>query len=209
MTATEIYDEVEYISSTSGGGQYIRLNKVTPLWRYNSRNVNFDVEAKFKQDSLGIVISAAASGDARNYFGIEVGSDSYNHVGIYSNSSFGYERDVLGNFGEIITLNHLKNTESYRVCATSTYPGSSNDNYTYPLVLFARSTDTLTAYCVATLYYIKVWWPQGTLVYDCIPAKSSSGSVGLYNKVDGTFLTSLQNAFVAGPTVVITPVEPE
>ena len=55
---------------------------------------------------------------------------------------------------------------------------------------------------VATKIYFAQFYANGTLVRDFVPAKNSSGVVGMYDTVSGTFFTNAGTGeFVAGPVV--------
>ena len=51
------------------------------------------------------------------------------------------------------------------------------------------------------LYSFKVWNALGELVMDLIPAKNSSGVVGMYDTVSETFKTATAGTFAAGPEI--------
>ena len=58
------------------------------------------------------------------------------------------------------------------------------------------------------VYYAKLW-KNGVLALDLVPAKrNSDNAVGLYNRVNGAFLTATEGSLTAGNEVVPTPSDP-
>lgn len=67
----------------------------------------------------------------------------------------------------------------------------------------AVDTSSLGNYASMKLYSCKIY-NNGTLVRDFVPAKNSSGTIGLYDTVNGAFYTNAGSGiFVAGPEISV------
>lgn len=78
----------------------------------------------------------------------------------------------------------------------------------YNMSLFAlNQANTIQWYAKARIYSCKIY-DNGTLIRDYVPCKNSSGTVGLYDIVNGVFYDNAgTDAFTAGAEVELPPVE--
>lgn len=194
------YTELEYISSTSSGGQYIDLD----ILLYDVLNKQYDIAIKFK---------AKGSGQDNNTQGTIFGCQDNTgspwpgtFIRINSNSIQGryignnVKDNVIGQVGNIIELTEKtspnKNVYNYN---------NSGRTHTWGTSLFcifnSQNKTNRIRYIEADLYYFKLV-VEGTLVRDMVPCKNSNDVVGLYDLVNDVFYTSPNGAaFVAGPAL--------
>ena len=195
------YTQLEYISSTSSGSQYIDLG----IKLYETLGTDYDIAIKFN-------IKGAGSDNAQpTLFGCQNQTNpwpgTFIRKGINGNVNAivgryigGSAKDnTIGSANNIIELpvqtspnknvTNLNNNNSTHQFSTSLFCAFSNTN-----------NDSFR-YVEADLYYFKLF-VNGTLVRDLIPCKNSNDVVGMYDVVNNVFYTSPNgNAFVAGPTV--------
>lgn len=192
------YTELGYISSTSGGNQYINLD----IKLYEVKGTNYDIATKFNitvANANQAAMFSCQDSDNNPWPGtfIRVNSSTSKVIGRYIGGSA--KDNTLGSLGEDIEL------------YTQTPPGKNvtnlnNNNTTHQygtslFCAFVGGTTTPDRYCYGTLYYFKLF-VNGTLVRYLIPCKNSNNVVGMYDVVNNVFYTSPNgNAFVAGPAV--------
>ena len=194
------YTELEYISSTSSGGQYIDLN----ILLYDVLNKQYDIAIKFKAKGSGqdnttqSTIFGCQDNTGSPWPGTFIRINSGNVQGRYIGGSG--KDNTLGQVGNIIELTEKtspnKNVYSYN---------NSGRTHTWGTSLFcifnSQDKTNRIRYIEADLYYFKLF-VEGTLVRDLIPCKNSNNVVGMYDVVNNVFYTSPNgNAFVAGPVV--------
>lgn len=98
---------------------------------------------------------------------------------------------------------------------TNTYTSFTGANS--PMCLFGNAgtldpsgtaTEVNRIYQGAQVYYAKMW-ANGKLVLDLVPAiRNSDNAVGLYNRVNGQFLTASEGSLTAGNEIAPTPSDP-
>jgi uncharacterized protein YjdB len=203
------YTELEYIASTSSGGQYIDLN----IMLYDELNKWYDIAIKFN------AIRAGKDGDAQStIFGcqdntgspwpgtfIRKNTSNNNMVGRYIG---GIAKDnTLGQMGNDIELSP-KDAPNMNVYDLN----NSNKTHTWGTSLFCifnnQAKTAMIRYIEAKLYYFKLYLKadktsQGFIVRDLIPCRrNSDNAIGLLDKVNNVFYLSPNGvAFVAGPEV--------
>lgn len=193
------YTELEYISSTSSGGQYIDLG----IKLYETANNTYDLAIKFNLKGSGY--------------------DNHKQPTV-----FGCQKDVSPYPGTFIRKRENYNQIQCRYIGSSNkdnYPGTLNQVLEFPtpasgsknvytsvgsnthdwgtslFCYFSNNSNTPARYAEADLYYFRLWL-NDTLVRDLIPCKDSNNVVGMYDVVNNVFYTSPNgNAFVAGPAV--------
>lgn len=195
---TSEYTELEYISSTSGGNQYINLR----IQLYKTLNTDYDIAMKFNIASGNAnqaAIFACQDSDNDPWPGtfVRVNSSSGKAIGRYIGGTA--KDNTLGNLGADIEL-PVQTSPNKNVTSLN----NNNTTHQYGTSLFCAfvgGTNTPARYCNAKLYYFKLF-VGGTLVRDLIPCKNSNNVVGMYDVVNNVFYTSPNgNAFVAGPAV--------
>ena len=192
------YTELEYISSSSGGNQYIDLG----VKLYETLNTDYDIAMKFNIASGNAnqaAIFACQDSDNDPWPGtfVRVNSSSGKVIGRYTGGTA--KDNTLGNIGTDIEL-PVQTPPNKNV----TNLNNNNSTHQYGTSLFCAfvgGTNTPARYCNAKLYYFKLF-VEGALVRDLIPCKNSNNVVGMYDVVNNVFYTSPNgNAFVAGPPV--------
>lgn len=80
--------------------------------------------------------------------------------------------------------------------------GSFTGGLDYPMYILANNERNVTVYqSHAKLYYCQVY-ENGLLIRDFVPCSNSSGSIGLYDLVEGKFYGNIgTGTFIAGPAV--------
>ena len=105
---------------------------------------------------------------------------------ILSDTIIDKKQNILTAYGQTIT-NKAKTSEQ-----------SSTNN----LTIFALNTvskNKISYYISMKLYYCKIW-DNGSLVRNLIPAKNTSGILGLYDTINNVFYTNAgTGTFIAGP----------
>lgn len=202
------YTQLEYISSTSDGGQYIDLN----IMLYNELNKWYDIAIKFN------VIGAGKGGGTQStMFGCQdntgdpwpgtfIRKDAFknNMIGRYIGGNG--KDNTLGNTNAIIELapKDAPNMNVYNL-------NNSNKTHTWGTSLFCifnnQAKTALDRFAEAKLYYFKLYskadnTSQGVLVRDMIPCIDPNNVVGLYDLVNDVFYSSPNGAaFIAGPEI--------
>ena len=193
------YTELEYISSTNNGNQYIDLG----IKLYDTLNKDYDIAIKF-------MISSTNTQQQATMFNCQ---DPNNNPwpGTYirkNNSGNGITGRYIGGTNKDNTIGQLDQIIELPVQTPPnknvTNLNNNNSTHQYGAGLFCSFSDvnnTPQRYCNGTLYYFKLF-VEGTLVRDLIPCKNSNNVVGMYDVVNNVFYTSPNgNAFVAGPAV--------
>ena len=192
------YTELEYISSTTSGGEYIDLN----IKLYETANTEYDIAIKFNIKGTGSDNTAqptifGCQKDQSPYPGTFIRKDANTnriqcrYIGSSSKDSY------PGNTNQIIEF--TEKTSPNKNVYTSV--GSSTHNWgTSLFCYFSNSSNNPARFANADLYYFKLF-VNGTLVRDLIPCKDSNNVVGMYDVVNNTFYTTPRGAFVAGPEV--------
>lgn len=194
------YTQLEYISSTSTGGQYIDLN----ILLYDVLNKQYDIAMKFNLKGAGQDNNAQYT-----MFGCQDNSGSpwpgtfirNNRGNIQARYIGGSAKDnILGQINNIIELPEQtppnKNVYNYN-------NGGKTHTWGTSLFCLFNSADktVVQRFCEADLYYFKLF-VEGVLVRDMIPCIDPNNVVGLYDTVNNVFYSSPNGAaFVAGPVV--------
>lgn len=195
------YTELEYISSTKTGSQYIDLN----IMLYDTLNKNYDIAIKYN------AIGAGQDNYQPTVFGCQTTTNpwpgtfirmnqagSTNTVGRYIGGTA--KDNTLGNNGTDIELPVQiapnKNVTNFN---------NSNKTHTWGTSLFctfnSQDKTSVNRFIEAKLYYFKLF-VEGTLVRDMVPCKNSNDVVGLYDIVNNVFYTSPNGtAFIAGSEI--------
>lgn len=193
------YTQLEYISSTSSGGQYIDLG----IKLYETANNTYDLAIKFNMKGAGSdnVTQPTIFGcqkDQSPYPGTFIRKEANGnriqcrYIGSSNKDSY------PGNINQVLEFS--EQTSPNKNVYTSV--GSSTHDWgTSLFCYFSNSSNSPARFANADLYYFKLWL-NGTLVRDLIPCKNSNNVVGMYDVVNNVFYTSPNgNAFVAGPAV--------
>lgn len=196
------YTQLEYISSTQSGGQYIDLN----ILLYDVLNKQYDIAIKFNMIGTGKdgttqpTIFGCQDNAGSPWPGtfIRKAGGSDNITGRYIGGTA--KDNTIGTLNTNITLEEktppAKNVYNYN---------NSGRTHTWGTSLFcifdSRDKTVTARFAYAKLYYFKLF-VEGTLVRDLIPCKDSNNVVGMYDVVNNTFYTSPNGAaFEAGPEV--------
>lgn len=197
------YTQLEYISSTSNGGQYIDLN----IMLYDTLNKDYDIAIKFnilgfgqdngKDNGQGFLFGCQNTTNPWPGTFIRINGNS-NIVGRYIG---GNQKDVnLGLQNTIIEL-PVQIAPNKNVTNLS----NSGQTHTWGTSLFSsfnsQDKTQVSRFVYAKLYYFKLF-VEGVLVRDMIPCIDPNNIVGLYDLVNDVFYSSPNGAlFVAGSTV--------
>jgi uncharacterized protein YjdB len=200
------YTELEYIESTSDGGQYIDLD----IKLYETLNTWYDVATKF------IVKGPGYDNLQPTLFGCQTTSkpwpgtfirmnsiDAKNVIGRYIGGS--NKDNTLGNINAILEL-PVRTAPDKNVYNLN----NSNQTHRWGTSLFctfeSEDKTSVSRFINARLYYFKLFLKasassEGTLVRDMVPCKrNSDNKVGLLDKVNNVFYVSPNGAeFVGGP----------
>lgn len=193
------YTKLEYISSTSGGNQYIDLD----IKLYEVLNTDYDIAMKFNMSTTQTESQATMFSNqdpnTSPWPGVFIRRET-NKNRIQGRYIGGTAKDNY--FSTLGTITELPVQTPPNKNVTNIY--NNNKTHTYGTSLFCGFSNTSNSpqrFCNATLYYFKLF-VNGALVRDMIPCKNSNNVVGLYDVVNNTFYTSPNGAaFVAGPEV--------
>lgn len=194
------YTEVEYISSTNNGNQYIDLG----IRLYETLGTNYDIAMKF------IISSTNSQSQATMFNCQDPNNNPWPGTFIRKNASGsnitgryigGTQKDnTIGQLDNIIEL-PVQTSPNKNV----TNINNNNSTHLYGTGLFCSFSDTNNTpqrCCNGTIYYFKLF-VNGSLVRDLVPCINPSNVVGFYDLVNNVFYSSPNGAaFVAGPTVV-------
>ena len=193
------YTELEYISSTNGGNQYIDLG----IKLYEELDTQYDIAIKF------IIFSTNAEAQATIFNCQDPNNNPW--PGTYirkNNSGTGITGRYIGGTNKDNTIGQLDEIIELPVQTppNKNVTNLNNNNTTHQygaglLCSFSDINNTPQRYCNGTIYYFKLF-VEGQLVRDMIPCKNSNNIVGLYDLVNNIFYTSPNGAlFVGGPEV--------
>lgn len=193
------YTELEYISSTSSGSQYIDLD----IKLYEVLNTDYDIAIKFNFKGNGSdnntqsAIFSCQNTQTNPWPGTFIRRNNNNIVGRYIGGTT--NSNTLGTIGNIIELSVPTGSNKN---VTNIYNNNSTHQYgTSLFCAFSDTNNTAYRFANADLYYFKLF-VNGTLVRDLIPCKNSNNVVGMYDVVNDVFYTSPNGAaFTAGPAV--------
>lgn len=194
----EGYTELEYIASTSSGGQYIDLN----ILLYDVLDKPYDIAIKFN-----LIGNGSDNNFQATIFGCQENVSPWPGTFIRRNSNNIQARyiggsgkdNTIGQIGNIIELTEKtppnKNVYNYN------NSGKVHSWGTSLFCAFADANGTPMRLAEAKIYYFKLF-VSGTLVRDLVPCKNSNDVIGMYDLVNNTFYTSPNNvAFVGGNEV--------
>ena len=188
------YTALEYIEST--GTQYINTGfkpkttsriqmRALPTKTVSSYTAFFGCRTDSSptaSDSFNFAVTTATT-IRSDYFGT---NQSATVSTILTDTIIDKKQNILTAYGQTIT-NKAKTSEQ-----------SSKNNLTI-FALNTASKNEINYYISMKLYYCKIW-DNGSLVRNLIPAKNSSGTLGLYDAVNNTFYTNAgTGTFTAGP----------
>ena len=195
------YKQLEYIESTSDGGQYIDLN----ITLYDTLNKSYDLATKFN------MLGKGADNNQPTFFGCQTISSPW--PGTFIRMSQVGATNVTGRYiGANVKENNLGNINTIIELPVQTQPNknvynlnNSGQTHTWGTSLFCtfnnQAKTLVNRFCHARLYYFKLF-VEGTLVRDMVPCKDPNNIVGLYDLANNVFYSSPNGAlFVAGPTV--------
>ncbi len=194
------YTELEYINMQAGS--YLQTD-IVPT--YNGR-----VEMDFQTTTIPAVGGSFMGGRSAGYpagltFGFNV-NKSFIFDGFSENRY--QSTDLLTNNTRYkYTWNNqvAKLETGGSVVGTNTFTGTGTT--THPLFINGANNAGSVIGNVAGiyLYSFRAWNPQGTLIANFVPAKNSSGVVGMYDTVNNRFYTNAGTGeFIAGDPVVDT-----
>ena len=196
------YTDLEYISSTKTGNQYIDLD----IKLYETLNVWYDIAMKFIIVGQGTGNNTnaaifACQDPASPYPGTFVrmpgGTGKGTVVGRYIG---GNKKDnTIGRTNDIIEL-PVQTPPNKNVTNLS----NSNRTHSYGtslLCVFSDLNNTAINFTEGTIYYFKLFI-EGVLVRDMVPCRNPNNVVGLYDTVNEVFYSSPNGAaFIAGPEI--------
>lgn len=194
------YTQLEYIESTSSGGQYIDLN----IKLYETLNTQYDIAIKFNVTGPGK--------DNTQSFLFQCQNVTNPWPGTFIRLSVNSDNNVTGRYiGANVKDNNLGTKNSIIELPVRTSPNknvynlsNSGQTHSFGTSLFCGYSDvnkTPYRFCAAKLYYFKLF-VEGVLIRDMVPCKDSNNVVGLYDVVNNVFYTSPNGAaFIAGPEV--------
>ena len=200
------YTELEYIEST--GTQYIDTgykpktgDKIRIVYQYNSLTgggSGYDAVAIF-----GCTDEASATDAGNGVARVIQWENAINRIawGSGTNSVVGNltYNSATGVWYDLVCDNGVFTINDTQLGTTSANSFSAN----FSMYLFARNTGGTAGLITKGKIQIAQIWDNGTLVRNMVPAKNSSGVVGMYDTVNDVFY---QNAgtgtFTAGPVVV-------
>lgn len=194
------YTELEYISSTSSGQQYIDLN----IKLYETLGTDYDIAIKAKAKALGSGMSQSflfgCQEDVSPYPGTFLRLQGANSAYVTGRYIGGTNKD--NNVAAKNTLFELP----VQTSPDKNVKNINNQNKTHSwgtslFCAFSDSNNTPNRFMEADLYYFKLF-VNDTLVRDLIPCKDRNNVVGMYDVINNVFYTSPNgSAFVAGPEV--------
>lgn len=185
MSLPSGYRKLEYIQSS--GTQYIDLG-VKPNQGY-AIEIKAKCSATSKQTFGGCDTRWKSNGFMLAVAGFEFGNNANTSLQNHGSEPITLKLSADGGY--------KNGTKTWDTSAIPAFQATAN----FTLCALNRS-GTLQEYLSGNIYYCKVWDDSGTLIRDCIPCKSTSGVVGLWDDVNSVFY---QNAgtgtFTSGPEV--------
>ena len=194
------YTELQYIEST--GTQWIDPDiNITPtnIATFKSEAVISNVTRE------GGSISGYSSPSSKLWYGLTslspyefYYSDGHKEKSLNVVSEFRYYKFVI----DAPNSSYSVYTESDEAVTSKTGLSFSTPNdFKFYLFTFNPASGDASAFKPQKIKYAKFWF-DGALVRDMVPAKNSSGVVGMYDTVSGTFFTNAgSGTFTAGPVV--------
>lgn len=195
------YTELEYISSTSSGGQYIDLN----IKLYEVLNTNYDIAIKFniigpgKDNTQSFLFGCQNTTSPWPGTFIRLSDNSTPYVSSRYIGSNNKDPNICGK-NSIFEL-PVQTPPNKNVYNLSN--GGQTHNFSTSLFCaFSDAQSTPNKFIEAKLYYFKLF-VEGNLVRDLVPAKRKSDNVvGLYDKQNDVFYVSQgTDQFVGGPEI--------
>lgn len=196
------WTELQYISSTSSGGQYIDLN----IKLYETLGTDYDIAIKYNAKGRG---GGSSSDQTPTLFGCQQNINPFpgTFIRMHGSGTYTIGRYIGGNSKD----NTLANINTIKELPVRTSPNKNvtninNNSKTHSwgtslFCAFSNDNNSPFRFIEADLYYFKLF-VGGTLVRDLIPCKDTNNTVGMYDIVNHVFYTSPNGAaFVAGPTV--------
>ncbi|MBQ7245225.1 MAG: hypothetical protein IJS34_02540 [Alphaproteobacteria bacterium] len=194
------YTELQYIEST--GTQYITTDVIA--------NQNTSAEIKFVPTSVYMSNSVFGARTSKTSDAFNIWEPGIEGVII---ANLGNKGTVVSNVTPVLNETYVVYLSSTRFSVndyTTTISGTENFSTPSGLQLFniyggncstTTSSGAGNRFFSGKVYYFKVW--QGdSLALNLIPAKNSSGVVGMYDTVSGTFFTNAgSGTFTAGPVI--------
>ena len=185
------YTQLQYIEST--GGQYIDTGLAA--------GSNTRVLAQYKLNSVGFTspISVRDENSAGAGFGVGV-NGSQQFISDYNGDRKVFTT-ITPNATDIITVDKNKNVCTITIGGHSETVTNTASTFTTTntLPFFAQNSAGSMSSGKYIFYSFKMW-NNNTLVRDFVPAKNSSGVVGMYDKVSGEFFENKgTGSFIAGP----------
>ena len=185
MSLPSGYRKLEYIQSS--GTQYIDLG-VKPNHGY-AIEIKAKCSATSKQTFGGCDTSWKSNGFMLAVAGFEFGNNANTSLQNHGSEPITLKLSADGGY--------KNGTKAWDTSAIPAFQATAN----FTLCALNRS-GTPQEYLSGNTYYCKIWDDSGTLIRDCIPCKSTSGVVGLWDDVNSVFY---QNAgtgtFTSGPEV--------
>ena len=195
------YTELEYIEST--GTQYFN----TGFKPNNNTRVLMDFENM--GDYSGMTTSlcpffGARNGSSSAVFALWIGTKTFPQ---YGNVAYNKNGNFTVNLNTRLTYDFNKNVitigDSKITCTTATF----TTNYEMCLLTINNFGTIESRRASGKLYSCKIY-NNGALVRDFVPCKNASGTVGLYDLVNGVFYANAgTGVFTAGAEVELLPVE--
>lgn len=185
MSLPSGYRKLEYIQSS--GTQYIDIG-VKPNHGY-AIEIKAKCSATSKQTFGGCDTSWKSNGFMLSVAGFEFGNNANTSLQNHGSEPITLKLSADGGY--------KNGTKTWDTSAIPAFQATAN----FTLCALNRS-GTPQEYLNGNIYYCKIWDDSGTLIRDCIPCKSTSGVVGLWDDVNSVFY---QNAgtgtFTSGPEV--------
>ena len=191
------YTELEYIQST--GTQYID----TGIIPNGSTKVEMVAQANYSSDLR--FFGAVAGSETPLYFaaGYSV-SGKWNNM--YNSTNNVVSNDVTGFLADKLEHKIVKdNVLSVDGNVLNTISVASFELPVSMYLFTVNDNENPGVLRPMLIKYAKIW-NNNTLVRDFVPAKNSSGVIGMYDTVSGNFFTNAgSGTFIAGPVVVLNP----
>lgn len=168
------YTKLNYISSTSTGGQYIDLG--LQLWAISPISYKLDM-------SVLMIGKGKDNHNLCTLFGNNYEVEPWPGFVIRNNMNSNVEQDQYPS-----TVYGVNNTV-INILQEQTNLNLTTHNVTCTLFCGKDSSGTPWRFCEARIYYAKIW-SQGELVRNLIPCINSESVAGLYDKVEGKFYSS-------------------
>lgn len=193
------YKRLEYIQSS--GTQYIKTGF----------KPNQDTRLEIVAAPMSIDDAAQGAGFIPYGAGTSYNSNTFECFTASNQFEFNYDGqyDFIGTaeIGTVFSINHDKNNVT--VSKGSQVSGTKAFSYksftaTTNLTLFAVNRGSML--CGLLKLYSCQIYDNGTLIHDFVPCKNVSGTVGLYDTVNGQFYANAgTGTFTAGPEIIPDP----